>query len=356
VDHSDLTLEAVAVASQSDFEILQSVVNRQLHPYRSFDLKKRSGGTRTLAIPVDEIRPVQTWILKNLLQSVPPHSSSYAYTTGRSVRLCAERHLGGKWLLRMDLVGFFESIDERSVYYVLLKELGLTKVLSYQLARLVTVEDVSAETYVSAYRSLYTAGHRPQRRSRLPQGASTSGALANLVARNLDNRVTALARSEALTYTRYADDLFLSSDKNHNREYGARLIGKVSDAIRLSGFEVNEAKTKLTTKGSALQVLGLHVDGDSLRLSQEFKRRIDGHLRALRVFGIQEHAEHLGHRHAGFLLAEIEGLLGYANDVSKGWARPRRDEFVRLLDAYSIHRLPFGDPVMNNRRFPQVLN
>ncbi len=159
------------------------------------------------------------------------------------------------------------------------------------------------------------------------------------------------AHSQGLTYTRYADDLFLSSSHVRDRNRSAKLIGQVSDIVRTSGFEVNLSKTRVSGPGTPLRVLGLHVDGPALRLPKEVRQEIDRHLRGIREFGLKAHADHMGHRDVRFLLSNVDGLLGYANDVARGWSRPRREEFVRILVSYGIQRGPFDASAPESERF-----
>lgn len=160
VDLSNLDLAIVAQESGSDIAFLDQVVSRKLYPYSQAIIPKRTGGERILDIPLSELMAVQSWILVNILEHSKPHAASFAYTKGRSVRQCAEQHLGARWLLRMDLTSFFPSIDERSVYYLMLKEFSASKLLSFQLARLLTIAsyDENNKVYESEYRRRYVAG------------------------------------------------------------------------------------------------------------------------------------------------------------------------------------------------------
>ncbi|MEM8736564.1 MAG: reverse transcriptase domain-containing protein, partial [Planctomycetota bacterium] len=96
-------------------------------------------------------------------------------------------------------------------------------------------------------------------RSRLPQGAPTSPAIANAVAYRLDQRLAGLARSVGADYTRYADDLTFSGDLS--------FVGAVSRVIPLvgaiameEGFTVNFRKTRRMYSGHRQTVLGLTVN------------------------------------------------------------------------------------------------
>ena len=60
----------------------------------------------------------------------------------------------------------------------------------------------------------------------LPQGASTSPAITNIICRRLDKRLIGLAEKLEFTYTRYADDLSFSASGEATASTG-RLLAKV---------------------------------------------------------------------------------------------------------------------------------
>ena len=77
----------------------------------------------------------------------------------------------------------------------------------------------------------------------------TSPALANLAAFGLDNRLAGLAQASGLNYSRYADDLALSSPEPLGRDQVARMVEFVTRVAGEEGFRVNPAKTFVRRSG-----------------------------------------------------------------------------------------------------------
>jgi len=76
-------------------------------------------------------------------------------------------------------------------------------------------------------------------RGRLPQGASTSPALANLVLLEFDAKVDALARSAEVRVTRTADDLYISGP---SRLAVIRVQRAIECFLLAVGFRTNPSK------------------------------------------------------------------------------------------------------------------
>ena len=97
------------------------------------------------------------------------------------------------------------------------------------------------------------------RRRIFPQGAPTSPALANLAAFTLDRRLTGLAASLEISYTRYADDLTFSGEARLIRAANT-LRRAVAEIAREEGFSVNHHKSMLATRAGRQRVCGIVVN------------------------------------------------------------------------------------------------
>src|SRR5205823_9973041 len=87
---------------------------------------------------------------------------------------------------------------------------------------------------------------------RLPQGAPTSPILSNMICFKMDREILALARAHRCTYTRYADDITISTRLPelplaiavHNAG-GVTIGSELRAIINSARFQINEGKVRL---------------------------------------------------------------------------------------------------------------
>lgn len=304
-------------------------------PYKVFRITKRPlpGRTRTryrmICVPDDRLMAVQRWINCEILQKLDVHPTSTAFKKGSSIVSAAARHCGSRWLIKMDIVNFFESVSEQQVFHIF-SHAGYQNLIAFELARLCTRR--GQESYarrhprwyprddapggIEAYES-YLLGH-------LPQGAPTSPMLANLVMRRFDNIATEIANEYDLVYSRYADDLTFSSDHTtFSRTTAQEVISKVYRELRRFGFDPNFAKTKILPPGTRQIVLGLLVDGNAPRLPKNYRRKLDQHLHFLsrQDIGPVAHAARRQFTTVYGLKNHLEGLIAHAAQVDQAYAQ-----------------------------------
>jgi len=154
--------------------------------YVRFTVPKKSGGVRELSAPHRDLAVAQRWIFQNILQRLPTHAAAHGFVKGRSIRTNAQPHVGRHILVNADLTDFFPTITFHRVRGAL-QQLGYSPAAATILGLLCT--ESPRRTVEYAGRTFHVAtGPRA-----LPQGACTSPALSNLIARRLDSRLGGLA-------------------------------------------------------------------------------------------------------------------------------------------------------------------
>jgi len=315
------SLMHLASLSRTPWSNLRAVVRRESEFYRTFTIRKRSGGNRLICAPVPNLRRVQAWIHKNILRSPGAqallHPAATAYKPDASILKNAKAHAGAAWMVKLDIKDFFESISERQVYYVF-RQLAYPALLSFELARLCTRrvpprhdglprareqlvrwvnwdEDRNAGPYAIEAQ----VGH-------LPQGAPTSAMLANLVVRELDARIQTIATQYGATYTRYADDMVLTL-ADGSEETCASVFREVARVVKRHGFRVNRSKSRVIGPGGRKVVTGLVVNDVKPRLPKTVKSDIE-----LAIYHIGKHGllSHMERRRSKQPLGYLNHLVG----------------------------------------------
>lgn len=314
-------------------------IKRRRDYYDTLEFVKRDGSIRYVSEPPKFLRIFQRTFLRDQLDDENLfHSAAFAYVPGRSSVQAARLHKDATWLVKVDLKDFFHQIDERRIYWTL-RKLSVDDFRSFFIARFVTrVLDEKVEWLPSKYNRYRRHGLSKKfgvvdrRLGFLPQGAPTSGAISNVVCFDLDNAISALTFAYGLNYTRYADDIVISGEKEFDREFAEKILKRVLKLVRANGFEHNLAKTRIVPPGARLKVLGVLVGGGVLRLPKDARNRIDGELRAIEKFGFKKHTKFAEEKNEFTLLNRIYGYLVWAMDVNPDWAAPRLDKLRELAE------------------------
>ena len=322
-----LTLGHLANRTRVPYEHLRGIVARDTGQpaYRTFRISKRSGGSRMISVPGPQLKKVQSWLTQHVLNKVPPHAASHAFSPGSSIADCAREHAGARWLVKMDIADFFGSVTEIQVFHVF-RKLGYSELVSFELARLCTTVPItsakhSMKSWQVRFRRSRIQFYAEKLIGRLPQGAPTSPMLANLVMRGADEELQSLANSHGLVYTRYSDDITFSTQATFSKDQAMAVVKQSAAILKRQGLFPNRAKTAVVHPGARRVVLGLLVDSDQPRLSRAFRDRLRQHLYYLETRGIMAHVEARGFDSAGGLYRHLRGLIDYANMVDQPYAQ-----------------------------------
>lgn len=212
--------------------------------YKKIIIKKRNGKDRILYSPSFNLSSCQRLIRRLILEKMPVSRYAKAYVKGTSLYDNALPHVNKKYILKLDITNFFGSIDLWQVYVSAFNTRYFPKQIGCILATLCC------------------------KNRTLPQGASSSPALSNIVMRNFDNNIGKWCERNDIVYTRYCDDMTFSSDKPLYSVYR-----KAKAMLNEMGFEINETKTHFVTNANRQSVTGLTVN-EKVAVSSDYKRKL----------------------------------------------------------------------------------
>ena len=225
--------------------------------YTTFPIPKKNGGERVIHAPKKELKFLQKKLADILwecyLESLESKSKdknfkipvlSHAFEKGKSIITNSQMHRNKKYILNIDLKDFFDSFNFGRVRGFFIKDRDFA----------VSPEIATVIAQIACYQG------------KLPQGAPSSPIITNLITRILDYRIVKIAKKYRFTYSRYADDMTFSTNRelNSNKLRASKELGnfltELEEVIISSGFEINPKKTRLSNNMQRQEVTGLVVN------------------------------------------------------------------------------------------------
>jgi RNA-directed DNA polymerase len=219
--------------------------------------KRHNRGKRLIAQPAAEVKMAQAIAQKSLIGRLPVHECAKAYRTQTSIKDHASPHAPNRYLLKVDFKDFFPSIMGGD--------------FCAHLDRHLQVEKQEAEFFSHLF------FWRPKKTNQLllAIGAPSSPWLSNTILFEFDTRLSEYCKSKQIVYTRYADDLALSTNLPNILGDALAEIRSICLDLKYPRLTINEDKTVFTSKKHNRTLTGLVLANDGkTSIGRDKKREI----------------------------------------------------------------------------------
>ena len=221
--------------------------------YEKFEIKGR-----TIYSPSAKLKVFHRFINSCVFEySVFNKNVVFSYRKGVTIRDAVEKHSTSKYFFQTDIKSFFSNITTKNI----------EKTLTEQLIN-IPVSDIN--NYLDLLVNYCVVDNH------LPAGFSTSPILSNLCLYKFDNELENHAKMMQLQYTRYSDDIIVSStniDALHN------ITGRIEILLKQhinNNIKLNQDKTKTLKKGQRIKLLGLVIlPNGMITVDKKHKKEIE---------------------------------------------------------------------------------
>lgn len=277
--------------------------------------------SRTIYKPSKKLKEFHSFLSGFLLEHLPVDQSvSFAYRKGATLLQAVAPHARSRAFYQTDLERFFDSITSDLIRSV--------------LERSATPVSDLAEHIDHILRLLTVKG-------RLPIGYSTSPTLSNACLLGFDKRLAAISKERHWIFTRYADDIIISADDRQSIRDASGVIKDCLASELGDGFSLNPNKSKLTTVGRKVKLLGLVIlPTGAITIDRDVRNKIESWLhfyvrdrsRLAKIFQ-EERGEGMDEG-----LQRLSGLVSYAFATDPPYLEKLRAKFgTTVIDSF-LHR------------------
>ena len=270
--HSD---KALARALGEPVQRLLALARRSSRLYRYVPQFKKDGITPRHTYDAHEpLKTIQRKIVDRILSKVAYpgylHAGIKDPKLPRSIYSNARVHAGAKLVILQDVADFFPSITTEHVRQIFTGLFRFSEDVASLLAMLVT------------------------REGQVPQGASTSSYLANLVFWDIEPVLVARFNSRGWEYSRFADDITVSCKNDLPAPAITQIIGSVTWMLSQKGCYQKRSKLHVRKRGQAIlkgdqpetvTVTGLAVDRSIPAIPKKERMAIRAAVKQLEIRG-----------------------------------------------------------------------
>jgi len=277
---------------------------------------------REVLVPEKRLRIYHSFLNLFLIEFLPINQRVvFSYRKGCSAYDAVVKHAKSKHFFQTDISSFFSSINTNLVSKVITdgEEFCPAGDILDNLPRIINLICINDS---------------------LPMGFPCSAPMSNAVLLNFDNALEQHCIAHGLIYTRYSDDIIISTENKESLTDINIIVQSFLTQHGATELKLNEKKSKNFRVGGKIVILGLMIlPNGKVTIDSKVKRDVEALL----------------HRHSqgreAFLAAidkdedrvkaKITGYLNYINSVDQDYlGKLRRDFGVTVIDTFLHRPLP----------------
>jgi len=255
-------LLALSPFSERELTVLIVTAPRR---YKDHYIEKRNGrGKRLISQPTAELKFLQRLLVTHELSQLPLHDAAVAYRPKRSIKDHAKPHAAAHYLLKLDFRDFFPSLKESTLRHRLTLDASYSEREKWMLCQLLCRRAPGSDIL------------------QLSIGAPSSPHVSNYLMWEFDTWLTEFCVTKDAKYTRYADDLAISTSRPHVLDMIEAEVRRLLVEMAYLGVSLNEAKTVNVSKKNRRTLVGLNLANDgAVSVGRQEKRRLRAAINAL---------------------------------------------------------------------------
>lgn len=228
-----------------DLELIDDLVRNPDSYFDKITINKRGKERKLIVYKKTEkgirIRRFHERINKIICDKYNPNDASFAYQRGKSIILCASEHLQNIYFVKFDIKHFFNTIKHEHLVNAIEREFGIDK----------RYHDITGKIIGGFFVDCI-----------LPLGLITSPILSDIYMKNFDQEMVSYAMEQGYVYTRYADDIMLSTRLESFLTNIEPLESRIKALLADTELKLNPTKRRigiLDVPGRHIRYLGINI-------------------------------------------------------------------------------------------------